>query len=190
MNDVTLLRPFADGEHHIDRTHHWFLPETPEIIYGGLAFVIVMLAFWKLGVFRMISKGLKDRTAKIQADIDQSNAARTAAETEAAEIRKAAGDIESERSRLLADADAQAEQLLADGRRRLDDEVSELHARAEAEIASAGSRSGDELHGDVARLSGAVAETLVRDTLDADTQQRLIEDYIARVGASSAATNG
>ena len=173
-----------EGEHRIDQTHSWFLPETPEIIYGGIAFVVVVALFWKLGVFKMLGKALAARTEKIQKQLDDSAAARAAAESEAAEIRKAAGDIESERARLFADADTQAEQLLADGRARLDAEVADLQARADGEIAGAGSRSGDELQGEIARLAGVAAERLVGGSLDDATQQRLIEDFIAKVGAS------
>jgi len=181
---MAFVRPAAE-EHRIDQTHSWIWPETPEIIYGGIAFVVVVLLFWKLGVFKMIGKALRARTDKIQQQIDESAGARRAAETEAADIRKAAGDIESERARLLTDAEAQAEQLLVDGRARLETEVAELQARADAEIASAGSRSGDELQGEIARLAGAAAERLVGGSLDDATQQRLIEDFITKVGASS-----
>lgn len=176
----------AEEEHHIDRTHSWILPETPEIIYGGIGFLVVVALFWKLGVFKMIGKALTDRTAKIQGQLDESAAARRSAETEASEIRKAAGDIESERARLFADADAQAEQVLAEGRSRLDAEIADLQARADAEIAGAGSRSGDELRGEISRLAGAAAERLVGTSLDDATQQRLIEDFISKVGATRA----
>ena len=140
MNVATgLLVAAAEEEHAIDETHHWLWPETPEIIYGGIAFVVVLLLFWKLGVFKMIAKGLSDRTAKIQQQLDDSAGARKAAETEAAEIRKAAGDIDAERERLLAAARVQAEELLVDGRARLETEVAELIAdgRSNKEIAQA-----------------------------------------------------
>lgn len=181
-----ILAAAADEEvHHIDRTHHWLWPEGAEILYGSIATVVVLVLFWKLGVFQMIGKAFRDRTAKVQQQLDDSAAARAAAETEAAGIRRAAGDIESERARLLAEADAQAETLLADGRVRLEAEVAELNARADAEIASAATRTGDELHAEIARLAGAAADHLVAGTLDDATHQRLVEDFIAKVGASN-----
>jgi F-type H+-transporting ATPase subunit b len=175
----------AEEGHAIDETHHWLLPETAEYIYGGIAFVVVMLLFWKLGVFKAIGKAWKDRTAKVQQQIDDSAAARATAETEASDIRRAAGDIAAERSRLLADADVQADQLLVDGRARIEVEVAELEARAGAGIASAAHRSGDELQGEISRLAAATAEQLVHGALDEATHQRLIEDFIAKVGATS-----
>ena len=75
--------------------------------------------------------------------------------------------------------------MLADGRARLVTEVADLEAKAEADIGAAGSRVFDELRGEIARLSSAAAERVVAGSLDDATQQRLIEDYIARVGASA-----
>ena len=175
----------AEEGHAIDETHSWLLPETAELIYGGIAFIIVMILFWKLGAFKALGKAWTGRTAKVQQQIDDSAAARAAAETEASDIRRAAGDIAAERARLLADADVQAEQLLVDGRSRIETEVAELQVRADAEIASAAHRSGDELQGEISRLSAAAAEQLVEGSLDDATHQRLIEDFIARVGAST-----
>ena len=60
-------------------------------------------------------------------------------------------------------------------------------AKADADIASAAGRTSDELRGEIARLASAAADRVVERSIDADTQQRLIEDYIARVGASSGA---
>lgn len=179
----------ADGYHYDDKgytSHHWLLPERGEIIYAGLASVIVIgLLVWKAGP--MAKKGMAARTAKVQADLDASAAARTTAETEAAQIRQSLGNIEAERQRLLAEADTQAEALLADGRQRLDAEAADLEAKADAEISAAGSRSGDELRGEIARHAAAAAERVVAGSLDDETQQRMIEDFIAKVGATQGA---
>lgn len=184
MSHFTTLLIAAEG-HHEPETHSWILPETPEIIYGGIAFLVIMGLFWKFGVFGMLGKALQARTDKIQKELDDSAAARSAAEGEAAQIRRAAGDIQAERSRLLAEAEAQAAALLSDGRSRLEQEVIDLEARADADIAAAAGRSGDELHAEIARLSGAASERLVGSVLDDATHNELIEAFIAKVGASA-----
>ncbi len=70
-----------------------------------------------------MKEGLAKRSERIGSEIEASEAARAAAETDAAQIRQALGDIESERARMLADADAQAEAILADGRTRISQEL-------------------------------------------------------------------
>jgi F-type H+-transporting ATPase subunit b len=164
------------------------LPPWKELIPGTMASIIVFtLLAWKAGP--IIRKSLRDRTAGIQKQLDDATAAKAAAETEAARIREAQGDIDAERARLYAEADTQAEALLADGRVRLAAEIAELEARAEADIESAAGRSSDELRTEIAKHSGVAVDSIVRDTLDDAAQQELIENFIARVGASQGVTS-
>lgn len=165
-------------------SHSWIWPEQAELIYGTLASVIVIgLLVWKAGP--MAKQAFAARTARVQAELDESAKAKTDADANATRIRQALGDIDGERQRLLAEADAQAEALLADGRARLDAEIADLETKAQADIASAASRTSDELRNEIARLASAAADLVVERSLDVDTEQRLIEDYIARVGASA-----
>jgi len=165
-------------------THSWILPETAEIIWGGLASVIIFAALYKFG-WPAMKKSFEARTARIQKELDDAAADQTAAASEAAGIRQAKGDIAAERSRIMADAKAQAEVILTDGRARLVTEVAELEARAEADIAAARGRVGDELRAEISRLSSAAVDHVVSGTLDDATQQELIENFIARVGVQS-----
>ena len=161
------------------------LPPWKELIPGSIASIIVFTLLYKYAG-PIIRKSFADRTAGIQKQLDDSAAAKVAAESEAVRIRQAQGDIEAERSRLYAEADAQAEALLADGRVRLEAEMAELEARAESDIAAAAGRSTDELRSEIARYSGDAVDRIVNETLDDAAQQDLIEGFIARVGAGVA----
>ena len=145
--------------------------------------MIFALLFWKGSP--LVKKALNGRTARVQAELDAARQDEDEAIAEAARIRQAKGDIESERTQLLAQADERAAALLADGRARLETEVVELEAKADADIALVGSRAVDEMRGEIARLAALTAERVVAGTLDDETQQRLIEDFIANVGAST-----
>jgi F-type H+-transporting ATPase subunit b len=184
MNLLGVLIAVAEEEEHIDRTHHWLWPEGYELYFGGAAAITIFgLLIWKVGPFAR--KALRDRTARIQAQIDEAAEAKASADREAAEIRQAKGDIAAERERLLAEADAQAAALLTEGRARLDQEAADLEAKATADIATAASRDVDELRAEIARNAAVVADRLVVETLDDETHQRLIEDFIQRVGATT-----
>ena len=165
-------------------THHWLLPETAEIIYGGLASLIIFYALFKFGG-PLVKKSFAARTEKIQKELDAAAADKSAAATEAAGIRAAKGDIAAERARLLSDAETQAAAVLEDGRARLAVEVADVEAKAVTDIASAQGRVGDELRAEIARLSAAAVDHVVTGSLDDATQQELIENFIARVGASA-----
>jgi F-type H+-transporting ATPase subunit b len=161
-----------------------FWPEGYEMLFGIPASILVFFLLWKFAG-PAIKKGMAARTAKIQGELDAGEADRAAAEAEAAQIRQAKGDIEAERRRILAEADTQAAALLEDGRVRLAQEIAELEARAEADLVAAESRTTDELRAEIARLSAAAVELVVTGALDDETQQQLIEDFIARVGAGA-----
>jgi F-type H+-transporting ATPase subunit b len=165
-------------------THSWFLPETAEVIWGGLASLIIFYALYKFG-WPQMKKFFNGRTERIQKELDGAAADKESAAAEAVGIREAKGDIESERARIMADATAQAESIITDGRARLVTEVAELEVRSQAEIAAARSRVGDELRAEISRLSSAAVDHVVSGSLDDATQQELIENFIARVGAQS-----
>ena len=161
-----------------------YLAPMKEVVIGGLATLIVFALLYKMA-WPAISQGMKDRTARIQADLDSSAAARKQAEADAAEIRASLGDIDGERTRLFAEADEQAAAVLTEGRARLDSEVAELEAKAEGDIAAAAGRGADDLRIDIARFSSQAIEQSVTSTLDDAAQQDLIEAFITRVGQGS-----
>jgi F0F1-type ATP synthase membrane subunit b/b' len=74
---------------------------------------------------------------------------------------------------------------LRDGRARLENELVDLERRADMEIETAANRTGDELSVEIASLSSRAIDGVVRRTLDDSVQQELIENFIARVGAST-----
>ena len=165
------------------QTHHWLLPETAEIIYGGIAALIIFAALYKFAL-PAAKKALAARTERIQKELDSAANTRSTAEAEASNIRRAVGDISSERARLLAEADQQAALLLSEGRARIAAEVADLETKAEADIAAARARSSDELRAQIARIASVAAQNAVGATLTDGTKQELIEGFISSVGGA------
>jgi F-type H+-transporting ATPase subunit b len=166
------------------RSVSWLWPEQAELIYGTIASLLIFGLLWKFAG-PAIAKAMADRTARIEAELQGSAAAKAEAESEAAGIRQAAGDIDAERQRLFADADAQAAALLADGRARLEQEVADLEARAAADIGSISGRANDELRLEISKMANVATErVLAGGIVDDATQQELIEAFISKVGAS------
>lgn len=168
------------------QTHHPLWSEGYELLFGSIATGLVLgLLIWKAGP--ALKKGFRGRTERIQKELDDSANALSSAEQEAERIRTMRGDIESERRQLLAEADQRASALLDDGRSRLTAEIADLEAKADADIAAVASRASDELRGEIGRFAAAAADRVVAESLDDGVRQRLIEDYISRVGASAPA---
>jgi F-type H+-transporting ATPase subunit b len=164
-------------------THHWLLPETAEIIYGGIASVVIIGALVKFAL-PQFKKAMVARTERIQKELDASSNDLAQAQADAAKIRQALGDIESEKARLLADAKAQSDALLAEGRSRLTAEVADMEAKADADISAAAARGSDELRTEIGRLASVATDRVIASVLDDATQQSLVENFIAKVGAS------
>ncbi|MFM2046817.1 MAG: synthase subunit [Actinomycetota bacterium] len=165
------------------QTHHWLWPETAEIIYGGIASVLVFSLLAKVAG-PLAKKAFADRTARVQGEMDNAAAALDKATQEAARIRSALGNVDAERSRLFAEADTQAAAVLADGRARIEAEAADMVAKAEADIAAAAGRVNDELKSEIARLSALAVERVVRSTVDDSARQAMVEDFINKVGAA------
>jgi len=164
------------------QTHSWILPEKAEIIYGGLASVIVVGALVKFAG-PMIKKSFAARTERIQKELDDAAAAKVTAEGDAQNIRKALGDIASERARILAEADAQAASVLAEGRVRITAEIADLEAKAEADINAARGRGSDELRNEITVLASRATPLVVAATLNDQVHKDLVESFISKVGA-------
>jgi F-type H+-transporting ATPase subunit b len=186
MIAVTIIRFVAEGAEHaahdLTQTKSWIWPEKAEIIYGGISSLLVFAGLAKFAL-PMAKKSFAARTERIQKELDAASSAKSKAESDAAGIRSALGDLSAERAKLIAEADAQAAAVIADGRARLQSELADLEAKALAEIGNMQGRGSDELRSEIARLSSAVLERVTRETLDAKTQQDLIEGFISKVGA-------
>ena len=177
---ITSVLFAAEGGVPTYESHHWFLPKTFEIIYGGLAAVLVIGALIKF-VGPTIKKSLATRTERIQNEIDNARNARSNAETEAQQIRSALGDISSERSRILAEADAAAAAVLSEGRARVAAEMADVEAKALADIANASGRVQDELASDIKRLARIASDKVIASAMNDSVRQDLIENFISGV---------
>ena len=178
---VSLLTSAEEGVR--TTTEHSWLPETFEIIYGGLASVIIIGALVKF-ILPMWKKALTARSEAIGKDLLQAHNNRQNSINLAATIRSDKGDIEAERARILAEADVTAARVLSEGRARVEVEAAEAEAKAVSDIEAGQGRLTAEVQGQVATLASAATEHVVTGSLDNATLVNLIEDFIAKVGAA------
>ena len=161
------------------------LPETNEIIWGSVGFVVVFIFLAKFGG-PAIKKAMQERSEKIQGDLDAAESARAEAEAIKADYAAKVADAKSESARIIEEARQAADQLKADQQARLNDELAQQRAQAQADIDAAKSQAMAELRGEVTDIAIGAAEAVVGANLDRDAQNRLIEDYINRVSNGSA----
>ena len=159
------------------------LPEGKEILWAGIAFVIVFsLLAWK--AWPPIRAGLKARQDKISEDLDKAEAARMEAETSLDDYKRQLADARNDASQIIEEARLQAEGVRQERVAAVETEIAELRARAAEDIRLATERAMGDLQSKVAELSIELAEKVVERNLDHDTQIALIENYINQVGSN------
>jgi F-type H+-transporting ATPase subunit b len=152
------------------------------MIYGGLAFLVLLAALWKFG-YPAIKGGMDARAEKIRTSIDDADKAKNEAETVLADYQRQLTEARAEASRIIEDARAQAEQVRRDVIARAEAEGAELRQRNAEQVGAERDRVMGELQGQVATLAIELAEKVVESNLDRETNTRLIESYIASVGS-------
>lgn len=160
------------------------LPETNEIIWGGAAFLILLvLMWWKL--LPPIKQGMADRTDRIRGDLDRAEAAKVEAEEVLVQYQAQVADAKAEANRIIEEARATADSLKAELAKRAEAEIAEMKARAAVDVEASKAQAMADLRGEVATLALGAAEMVVQKSLDQDTQIALIENYINQVGTGN-----
>jgi F-type H+-transporting ATPase subunit b len=158
------------------------VPEGKEIFWAVICFFIVFgLLAWK--GWPAIKKAIADREARIRADLERAESAKTEAETSLVEYQQQLAEARNEAGTIIEEARLAADQVRKDLIARAEADATELRGRAQDDIRLATERALADLQGRVAELSIELAEKVVERNLDHDTQIALIESYINQVGS-------
>jgi F-type H+-transporting ATPase subunit b len=160
------------------------LPAKNEIIWGTISFVVLFLALWKFA-WPGLKKGLEARTERIRSDLDAAEGAKAEADQVLNDYKAQLADARNESARIIEEARQAADALRKDQEQRLQTELAQLRERAAADIESAKRQAVGDLRDEVAQLAIGAAEVIVQNSLDRDTQVRLVESYIEQVQSRS-----
>src|SRR6266700_777041 len=160
------------------------LPETNEIVWGGAAFLVLLVVMWKFAL-PPVRNMMKQREDRIRGDLERAEQARTEAEAELASYRRQVADARSEAARIIEEARQSADEVKRQIQSQAEADAAEVRARAQENIRLASERAQADLQGRVADLSIELAEKIVERNLDRDTQLALVESYIGQVGNGS-----
>jgi F-type H+-transporting ATPase subunit b len=155
-----------------------------EVIWGTVAFLIVAaLLIWK--GLPAAKKMATTRTERLEKELADAAAEREAAESALADLQTRIANADDECSRILSEADEAAvslkEQLIA----KADVDADDARRRAVDDAASAEGQVSRGLEVEVGRLAIGAAEAVIANSLDAEAQSDLIDQYITRVGSGS-----
>lgn len=162
------------------------LPAWNEVIWGTLAFAVLVVVMTKKG-YPAVKSAMDARTEHIRDAIDEADRTRTQAQTVLADYQRQVADAKGEAARIIEEARQTADTLKRDLTARAEAEAAELRQRNAEQIAAERQRVLAELQGQVATLAIELAEKVVGGSLDQQRSLQLIEDYINTVGTNGAA---
>lgn len=126
--------------------------------WGVIVFLGVVVY---VGGFKMIAKSLDEKSAKIQADLDEAAKLRAEAEAMLAQIRAERADAEANAAKMLKAAEADAARLAQDAAVKLEETIVRRTALAERKIATAEAQAAAEVKAAAAELATEAAERLL-----------------------------
>ena len=141
MNAFAAIAVFAqESDQKFEAPNKW-LPETAEILWGTIAFVVIVALLWKFA-YPPIAKAMRGRTQRIADELEGAEKAKADADAEVADLEaRAVADIGAMRTRATSELQRQVATWSADATERivlsqLDDET--LERLAEDAIAKIG----------------------------------------------------
>ncbi|MGZ5290994.1 MAG: F0F1 ATP synthase subunit B [Actinomycetota bacterium] len=180
---IHLLVLAQETAEHAEEAPNPILPETVELIVGGIVFLIVFAVIAKFA-FPQLNKMLTTRTEKIQGDLEKADETRRTAEQELTEYRQQLAGAREEANRIIEEARKTADGLRRDLQAKAEEEAQATVARAQEEIRAERDRVFQELRAQVGQIAVDLAGRVVGRSLDAKTHERLIDEYIDDVAGS------
>jgi F-type H+-transporting ATPase subunit b len=183
LNELLFLA--QEGEHVEERTGlDLVLPETAELIFGTLAFLIVLGVLMKVA-FPKIRASIEAREKAIAGDLEGAEGQRAEAHKLLEDYKAQLANARSEANKVIEEARQSAEQVRKDLIAKAEEDAKGVVARAQEQIEQDRTRTMSELRGEVADLAVSLAEKVVGRSLDRSSQTQLVDEYIKEVGSMS-----
>ena len=160
--------------------------DVPKLIFQIVNFLLLLYLANRF-LFKPVLKLLDERSARIRKGLEDAEAAERDRQLAQAEREKALTDARNEAQALLARAAKIAEDSRAETVAEAKAEAEKLVARAHDEITAEREKAMSELKAQVADLALDAASKLVRAEMNADTQRRLVDQFLAEVEPGDAA---
>jgi F-type H+-transporting ATPase subunit b len=157
------------------------LPEAAELIWGAIAFVIVLYVLTKVA-FPKLREVIEQREQTIQGSLEQAESTKTEAQKLLDDYRKQVADARGEANRIIEESRQQAEQIRKDLIAKAERDAEGVVERAQEQIAAERNRTVQELQGQIAQFSIELAEKVVGRSLDTESQRDMVDAYIKEVG--------
>ncbi len=166
------------------------VPGWTEVIWGGIAFLIVFVALWKVLLPR-ITKVLQDRTDAIEGGIERAKDAQEEANRLAEQYRAQLQEARHDAARLREESKEEGARIIAEMREQAQAEAARITQAAQAQIAADRQQAFASLRAEVGTLAVELASKIVGESLaDEARQSRVVDRFLAELEASEGETSG
>lgn len=159
------------------------IPSSVELIFGGLAFLVVFGGLGKILLPR-IQKTLEERTDAIEGGLQRAEEAQAEAQRTLEAYRAQLADARHEAARLREEAKEQGAQIIAEMREQASAEARRLVEAAHAQIEADRQQAVQSLKAEVGTLAVELASRVVGESLaDEARQSRIVDRFLAELEA-------
>lgn len=171
----------AEGGAHAEEVINPVIPENPEMIWGGIAFFLLLILMnWVL--LPPIKQAMRKRSEQIRGDEEAAERALVDSEQVRRDYDATLAEARGEASRVLEEARAAAEATRGQKVAGVETEIAAERQAAMAELDAERAAALGQLSGDVADLAVAAASKVVQAPLDAASHRSTVDDYVNRSG--------
>jgi len=155
----------------------FYEPET----WVAIAFVILMIVFGYLGVFRTAMTALDHRAERIKAELDDARRLKEEASKLLAEYKTRRSTAEREAEEIVANAKAEAERIASEAKAKMEDFVARRTKTAESKIALAEAQAVADVRAAAAEAAVTAASTILSQSVKGSVAEDLVSKGIAEV---------
>ncbi|MCK1716286.1 ATP F0F1 synthase subunit B [Bradyrhizobium sp. 141] len=155
----------------------FFEPE----FWVAVAFVILMVVFGYLGVFKTVMKTLDHRADRIKAELDDAQRLKQEAAKVLADYKARSATAEREAADIIANAKAEAERIAADAKAKMEDFVARRTKTAESKIALAEAQALADVRAAAAEAAVQAASTILSQSVKGPVADDLLARGITEV---------
>jgi F-type H+-transporting ATPase subunit b len=166
------------------------LPAWTELIVGGISFLIVFIALWKILLPR-ITKTLEERTDAIEGGIERADAMQAEANSTLAQYRAQLQEARHEAARMREEAREEGARIKAELRAEGEEQKRAIVESGNAQVLADRQQAFAALQAEVGALSVQLAGKIVGESLEDEARQRRIVDrFLADLESGSSAASG
>lgn len=155
----------------------FFDPET----WVAVAFVILMVVFGYLGVFKSAMSALDHRAARIKAELDDATRLREEAAKVLAGYKARSATAEREAADIIANAKSEAERIATEAKAKMEDFVARRTKTAESKIALAEAQALADVRAAAAEAAVQAASTILSQSVKGQVADDLLAKGINEV---------